>query len=535
MPSKKHQHQIPARNASEARGTGAKECATRRKRRRVVLALASVAALAGSTVATAGHPVSVQRLGRLLGFGWSDGYHVCRDSGLRPGADLPPQSYPDQFGPKKAKKPRGTCGEIYPAGTALPPPSPKRHANRSDCDSGPCQDAAPSQSFSVPGPSSHSRHFVPQSHSSIPPTAAPTNTTHHAHNAPTAIPSAQVPAEAIIEGPSVDLDQPQRNTTNASPALAETKQDTLFVGPQQNTSTPPQWVINDPATSAPGNGTLVDETQTEAARNTTGARPLRLPPSSEIPNDPSDVVSPSDQPPSIEQTESATRGAAKVKRLPVVEARDATEDNDLLGSDLLGGDSLDGDLLSGELLSGDLLSEDLPSGELPSTTSTSPAPGGAGSEAMTLPREMAVEQETATESTRLDNGQPDYLNDKRFESLPSRPSFSEAGGGAETAEENGFDTKPYAIIRSEESRAADKSLELDGPLEGGPIEGGLLDEPMPRQVPTPEGIELPPVKSNPFFPSQPQTSLPVTSPQARVANRPDTDVIQRWNPIRQPD
>lgn len=67
----------------------------------------------------AGNPVSVDRVGRIFGFGWGDGYHACRDSGCRPGADLPPQGYADQFNSRKACS---GCGPVYPPHTALPTP-----------------------------------------------------------------------------------------------------------------------------------------------------------------------------------------------------------------------------------------------------------------------------------------------------------------------------------------------------------------------------------------------------------------------------
>ena len=36
---------------------------------------------------------SLDRLGRLLGFGWSDGYHACSQDGFHLGENLPPRSY----------------------------------------------------------------------------------------------------------------------------------------------------------------------------------------------------------------------------------------------------------------------------------------------------------------------------------------------------------------------------------------------------------------------------------------------------------
>lgn len=103
---------------------------------RVAAAVTFVAVAASSTGVIAEHPASVQRLGRWLGVGWGDGYHVCRDGGFRPGADLPPASFPDQFGPKP---PAQQCGPIYPPGAGLPPSvarsTPTSTSHQTDCDS----------------------------------------------------------------------------------------------------------------------------------------------------------------------------------------------------------------------------------------------------------------------------------------------------------------------------------------------------------------------------------------------------------------
>ena len=50
--------------------------------------------------ARAEFPNPVQRLGRLQGFGWGDGYHTCSDAKLRIGADLPPKYYMQGHRPK---------------------------------------------------------------------------------------------------------------------------------------------------------------------------------------------------------------------------------------------------------------------------------------------------------------------------------------------------------------------------------------------------------------------------------------------------
>lgn len=103
-----------------------------------------------SSVAGADHPASINRVGRWLGVGWGDGYHVCRDGGHRPGADLPPESFPDKFGAKKASaggcQVAGGC-KVYPAGTALPYSCDATGAV--SCDAG-CCDELPAEFTLVP-------------------------------------------------------------------------------------------------------------------------------------------------------------------------------------------------------------------------------------------------------------------------------------------------------------------------------------------------------------------------------------------------
>ena len=126
--------------------------------RSLVIALTATAAAstAASTTATADYRSSIQHVGRLLGVGWGDGYHVCRDGGFRPGADLPPKGFPDQFGPPKKRVGFGGGGEIYPPGTGLA----RAHtaANSQSCDSGNCD-------YSPVGNSSYTSDVVDQTFS----------------------------------------------------------------------------------------------------------------------------------------------------------------------------------------------------------------------------------------------------------------------------------------------------------------------------------------------------------------------------------
>lgn len=68
-----------------------------RSARRFALAIAIVggsAALHRSV--QAGYPETFERVERLLGVGWGDGYQACRSSGIRPLADCPPRTYASQ-------------------------------------------------------------------------------------------------------------------------------------------------------------------------------------------------------------------------------------------------------------------------------------------------------------------------------------------------------------------------------------------------------------------------------------------------------
>ncbi|QEF99049.1 hypothetical protein Mal15_31080 [Stieleria maiorica] len=115
MPGKSQQKRPQPRAIPRGRRSTTKRLATS-----ATLALAALTSAAGIHSipdARADHPATLQRVGRLLGVGWGDGYHVCRDGGCRPGADLPPHGFPDQFGHKRCAD---GCGQIYPAGTALP-------------------------------------------------------------------------------------------------------------------------------------------------------------------------------------------------------------------------------------------------------------------------------------------------------------------------------------------------------------------------------------------------------------------------------
>lgn len=57
--------------------------------------IAAVVGIASTfpTFASAQLPKPLDRTGRVLGFGWGDGYHTCTDSKIRLGANLPPKSF----------------------------------------------------------------------------------------------------------------------------------------------------------------------------------------------------------------------------------------------------------------------------------------------------------------------------------------------------------------------------------------------------------------------------------------------------------
>jgi len=70
------------------------------RRRKLATRLTSLLAAAGIMAATptsAGYPETYERMERLYGFGWGDGYHACRSSGARPLADLPPRTYSSRY------------------------------------------------------------------------------------------------------------------------------------------------------------------------------------------------------------------------------------------------------------------------------------------------------------------------------------------------------------------------------------------------------------------------------------------------------
>lgn len=89
-----------------------------------ILLLASCS-LTGHLTANAGE--SLDRLGRLWGFGWSDGYHACGSDCYRVGENLPPLSYSAQHA-------------LYPASTRKHSYSVhgSTHAS-SNCAGGDCQ------------------------------------------------------------------------------------------------------------------------------------------------------------------------------------------------------------------------------------------------------------------------------------------------------------------------------------------------------------------------------------------------------------
>ena len=111
--------------------------------------------IAGSCVVcspvSAGKPFSLQRWGRLIGMGWGDGYHACRDGGFRPGADLPPQGYYEQFGPKQQKQACAACNNIYGSqyGLAVTHSCDEGNCDAS-CDNGACDNGACDQTNSFP-------------------------------------------------------------------------------------------------------------------------------------------------------------------------------------------------------------------------------------------------------------------------------------------------------------------------------------------------------------------------------------------------
>ncbi|MEM9644183.1 MAG: hypothetical protein AAF989_04240 [Planctomycetota bacterium] len=57
------------------------------------LAITSVLSVVIAQPVFAGYPQAFERLERLYGFGWGDGYHACRSSGIRPLTDMPPRTY----------------------------------------------------------------------------------------------------------------------------------------------------------------------------------------------------------------------------------------------------------------------------------------------------------------------------------------------------------------------------------------------------------------------------------------------------------
>jgi hypothetical protein len=88
----------------------------RRAYRRYVFVLASLGlgVISGwKTFVVAEHPEPINRLGRILGQGYSDGYHACQSTGTRLLADLPAKSYTHR-------------------GAATPSPSAKRFHQRAD-------------------------------------------------------------------------------------------------------------------------------------------------------------------------------------------------------------------------------------------------------------------------------------------------------------------------------------------------------------------------------------------------------------------
>ncbi|MCO8125452.1 hypothetical protein NHH03_27180 [Stieleria sp. TO1_6] len=102
-----------------------------KRSRKVVATVAAAVTVVSAAAAYRAHAVEpLQRTGRIFGFGWGDGYHTCRDSGCRPGADLPPKSHPHrscQLGCANG------CGELYPASMGCGIGQCNHHC-QSDCD-----------------------------------------------------------------------------------------------------------------------------------------------------------------------------------------------------------------------------------------------------------------------------------------------------------------------------------------------------------------------------------------------------------------
>jgi hypothetical protein len=81
--------------------------------RKVWIRVFTAAAILGPTLAPAELPQPLQRLGRVHGVGWGDGYHVCERSGIRLMADLPPHSH---AGHTTARRPIATFYDHFDAG-----------------------------------------------------------------------------------------------------------------------------------------------------------------------------------------------------------------------------------------------------------------------------------------------------------------------------------------------------------------------------------------------------------------------------------
>jgi hypothetical protein len=149
---------------------------------RKLQSLAALCALGGSLTsinpAIAGE--SLDRFGRLLGFGWSDGYHACTEDCFQLGENLPPRSYSADhalYAPRTA-----TVSHVT---------SPQPHAHCETCNSGGNVTSAPKV------------HAIPQPYMQYEMTEAELN----AHSIAEPSPSQQAPTPDLLDEP-LELENP---------------------------------------------------------------------------------------------------------------------------------------------------------------------------------------------------------------------------------------------------------------------------------------------------------------------------------------
>ena len=101
----------------------------------IALAISSVMGTAGVSQAFDFDREPITRMGRFFGFGWSDGYHACRNSGIQPAANLPPLAYYQKYGCAQCRS--GHCG-LH--GVGMPGLGRWRSGDcdGSNCDTGNC-------------------------------------------------------------------------------------------------------------------------------------------------------------------------------------------------------------------------------------------------------------------------------------------------------------------------------------------------------------------------------------------------------------